>query len=89
MLITNVSQSLISRNKVYLYQMYTKVWFPGIRYAYNKCMRTFDFIEYGKLKTNVWFPRIRYAYNKCIPKFWFPRIRYAYNKCIPKFDFQE
>ena len=37
--------------------MYTKLWFPRIRYAYNKCI------------PKVWFPRIIYAYNKCIPKF--------------------
>ena len=36
--------------------MYTKVSFPRIRYAYNKCIK-------------VWLPWIRYAYNKCIPKF--------------------
>ena len=34
--------------------MYTKVWFPRIRYAY--AIPKFDFLE-------------RYAYNKCIPKF--------------------
>ena len=52
--------------------MYTKVCFPRIRYAYNKCIPKFDFLEKGMLITNVyqiWFPRIRYAYNKCIPKF--------------------
>ena len=37
--------------------MYTKVWFPGIRYAYNKC------------SAKVWFPTISYADDKCIPKF--------------------
>ena len=42
--------------------MYTKVWFPRIRYAYNKC------------STKVWFPSISYSYNKCIPKFVFPEL---------------
>ena len=42
--------------------MYTKVWFPRIRYAYEQ------------IHTKVWFPRIRYAYNKCIPKFVFPEL---------------
>ena len=31
--------------------MYTKVWFPRIRYAYNKCILKFDFLEYN---TNVY-----------------------------------
>ena len=37
--------------------MYTKVWFPRIRYAYTK------------FKPKFLFPRIRYAYNQCMPKF--------------------
>ena len=37
--------------------MYTNVWFPRIRYAYNKCIPNFD------------YPRIRYAYNKYKPNF--------------------
>ena len=34
--------------------MYTKFWFPGIRYAYNKCIPKFDFREKGMLITNVY-----------------------------------
>ena len=44
--------------------MYTKVWFPRIRYAYNKYTKV-----WFQMYTKVSFPRIRYAYNKCIPKF--------------------
>ena len=38
--------------------MYTKVWFPRIRYAYNKCIPKFDFPNVYQ----SWFPTI--AYNK-------------------------
>ena len=34
--------------------MYTKVWFPRIRFAYNKCILMFDFLEKGMLITNVY-----------------------------------
>ena len=33
--------------------MYTKVWFPRIRYPYKKCIPNFDFLESGMLITNV------------------------------------
>ena len=34
--------------------MYTKVWFPRIRYAYNKCILNFGFPELDMLITNVY-----------------------------------
>ena len=34
--------------------MYTKVWFPRIRFAYNKCILKFDFLENGMLITNAY-----------------------------------
>ena len=34
--------------------MYTKVWFPRIRYSYNKSIPKFDFQELGMLITNVY-----------------------------------
>ena len=33
--------------------MYTKVWFPRIRYAYNKCIPKFDFLAYNKCKPKL------------------------------------
>ena len=34
--------------------MYTKVWFPRVRYPYNKCIPKFVFPELGMLITNVY-----------------------------------
>ena len=34
--------------------MYTKVWFPRIRFAYNKCIPKDDFLENVMLITNVY-----------------------------------
>ena len=34
--------------------MYTKVWFPGTRYAYDKCIPVFDFLQKVMLITNVY-----------------------------------